>query len=192
MNLPNKITLLRIILIPFVIFFYLATFIPFGKLVALIIFILACCTDALDGYIARKYNLVTDLGKLLDPIADKVLTVSALFLVVSDGTILAPYGVIIGIVIIAREFIISALRQIASAKNHVMAADKFGKLKTIFQDITLPLFLFLSFLNTENILIETTFYNIIAILAYVTLGIATVFTIYSCINYLVKNREVLK
>ena len=192
MNLPNKITLLRIILIPFVIFFYLATFIPFGKLVALIIFILACCTDALDGYIARKYNLVTDLGKLLDQIADKVLTVSALFLVVSDGTILAPYGVIIGIVIIAREFIISALRQIASAKNHVMAADKFGKLKTIFQDITLPLFLFLSFLNTENILIETTFYNIIAILAYVTLGIATVFTIYSCINYLVKNREVLK
>ena len=192
MNLPNKITLSRIILIPFVIFFYLATFIPYGKLIALILFIIASFTDALDGYIARKYNLITDLGKLLDPIADKVLVSSSLLLIITDGTIASPYGVIAGIIIIGREFIVSALRQIAASKNYVMAADKLGKLKTIFQDITLPLFLFISFINAENVLQNEVFVNVISIIAYTTLGIATALTIVSCINYLVKNREVLK
>ena len=100
MNLPNKLSLLRIILIPFMLFFYLATFVPYGKIIALAIFIIAALTDMLDGKIARKYNLVTNLGKLLDPIADKLLVMSALLLVVVDYTIPHPYGVIIAITII--------------------------------------------------------------------------------------------
>ena len=102
MNLPNKLTLLRIILIPFMMFFYLADFIPYGigKIVAIAIFILASLTDLLDGKIARKYNLVTDLGKFLDPIADKLLTATALLLILADGTIPAPWGVIIVAIII--------------------------------------------------------------------------------------------
>ena len=192
MNLPNKITLIRIILIPFVIFFYLANFIPYGKLVALILFIIASCTDFLDGYYARKYSLITDLGKLLDPIADKILVSSALLLIITDGTVLAPYGVIAGIIIIGREFIVSALRQIAASKNYVMAADKLGKLKTVFQDITLPVFLFISFINAEQLLQIEVFLSILNIIAYTTLGIATALTIISCVNYLIKNREVLK
>ena len=82
MNLPNKLTVLRMVLIPFMMFFYLASFIPhgIGKIVALVIFIVAALTDMLDGKIARKYNLVTNLGKFLDPIADKILTASALFM----------------------------------------------------------------------------------------------------------------
>lgn len=192
MNLPNKITLIRIILIPFVIFFYLANFIPYGKLVALILFIIASCTDFLDGYYARKYNLISNLGKLLDPIADKILVSSALLLIITDGTVLAPYGVIAGIIIIGREFIVSALRQIAASKNYVMAADNLGKLKTVFQDITLPVFLFISFINAEQVLQIDVFLNILNIIAYTTLGIATALTIISCVNYLIKNREVLK
>ena len=87
MNLPNKLTLLRIILIPFMMFFYLADFIPYGigKIVAIVIFILASLTDLLDGKIARKYNLVTDLGKFLDPIADKLLTATAFLLILQTA-----------------------------------------------------------------------------------------------------------
>ena len=97
MNLPNKLTVLRMVLIPFVMFFYLATFIPYGigKIVALVIFIVAALTDLLDGKIARKHNLVTNLGKFLDPIADKILTASVLFMLMADGTIPAPWGVIV-------------------------------------------------------------------------------------------------
>lgn len=146
MNLPNKITLLRIILIPFFIFFYLASFIPYGKIIATVILILACITDAVDGYIARKYNMVTDLGKLMDPIADKAFSVSALLLLVADQTILAPYGVIIAIIILIRDFTVSGLRQIAASKNFVLAADIWGKIKSIILDIALP-FIFYTFLS---------------------------------------------
>ena len=90
MNIPNKLSMLRIILIPFMLFFYLADFVPYGKIIAIAIFIVAAFTDMLDGHIARKYNLVTNLGKLLDPIADKLLVMSALLLVVVDYTIPHP------------------------------------------------------------------------------------------------------
>ena len=93
MNLPNKITLCRLLLIPVIIFFYLAdSFIPAGKLIATIIFAIAIFTDFLDGYFARKLNMVTTLGKFLDNIADKMLVLSCLVLLICDGTILAPYG----------------------------------------------------------------------------------------------------
>jgi len=87
MNLPNKLSLLRIFLIPVMLFFYLADFVPYGKVIALAVFIIAAFTDFLDGKIARKHNLVTNLGKLLDPIADKLLVMSGLLLVVIDYTI---------------------------------------------------------------------------------------------------------
>lgn len=191
MNLPNKLSLLRIILIPVMIFFYLADFVPYGKIIAIAVFVLAAFTDFLDGKIARKYNLVTNLGKLLDPIADKLLVMSALLLVVVDMTIPHPYGVIVAIIIIGRELLISAFRQIAASKNYVMAADMFGKIKTFTQDIALPILFLLSFL-TYNVVANQTFVSIVQIVGYVMIGLATLFTVLSGANYLIKNREVLK
>ncbi len=193
MNLPNKISIIRIILIPFMIFFYFASFLPnsIGKIVALIIFIFASITDMLDGYIARKNNLITDLGKFLDPIADKLLTTSALLLVVCDQTIPVPYGFFIAIIIIGRELIISAFRQIAATKNYVMAADWFGKIKTIVQDISLPFLFLLSYFYTTNILDGQALF-IFEIINWILIGMATLLTIVSGINYVVKNRKILK
>lgn len=191
MNIPNKLSMLRIILIPFMLFFYLADFVPYGKIIAIAIFIVAAFTDMLDGHIARKYNLVTNLGKLLDPIADKLLVVSALLLVVVDYTIPHPYGVIVAIIIIGRELLISAFRQIAASKNFVMAADKLGKIKTITQDIALPLLFLISFL-TNNVSINSNVLFVIQIIGYILIGIATLLTIISGANYLIKNKEVLK
>ena len=191
MNLPNKLSLIRIFLIPVFIFFYLASFIPFGKINALVIFILAALTDMLDGKIARKYNLVTNLGKLLDPIADKLLVISGLLLVVVDFTIPHPYGVLIAIVIIGRELLISAVRQIAASQNIVMAADKFGKIKMILQVIALPMLFLLSYL-TYNVTINETVLLVCQIVAYVFIGLATLFTVLSAINYIVKNKQIFK
>ena len=191
MNIPNKLSMLRIILIPFMLFFYLADFVPYGKIIAIAIFIVAAFTDMLDGHIARKYNLVTNLGKLLDPIADKLLVMSALLLVVVDYTIPHPYGVIVAIIIIGRELLISAFRQIAASKNFVMAADKLGKIKTITQDIALPLLFLISFL-TNNVSINSNVLFVIQIIGYILIGLATLLTIISGANYLIKNKEVLK
>ena len=190
MNLPNQLSILRIILIPIMMFFYLETFFPYGKIVALAIFIIAILTDTLDGYIARKYNLVTDLGKLLDTNADKILILAGLLLVVCDGTIIPPVGVIISVIIIGRDMIISAFRQIAASKNFVMAADKLGKIKAIITDIAVLMFFLLAFLKEQ--LITGLFYDIVKITSYSLMGIAVVLTIVSAINYIVKNRGVLK
>lgn len=191
MNLPNKLSLLRIFLIPVMLFFYLATFVPYGKIIAIVIFIFASLTDFLDGKIARKYNLVTNLGKLLDPIADKLLVMSGLLLVVVDGTIPHPYGVIIAIIIIGRELLISAFRQIAASQNVVMAADMFGKIKTFTQDIAIPLLFLVSFL-TFDIAINQTALLVLQIVSYAGIGLATLFTILSGANYIIKNKNVLK
>ena len=193
MNLPNKLTVLRMVLIPFMMFFYLATFIPhgIGKIVALVIFVVAALTDLLDGKIARKHNLVTNLGKFLDPIADKILTAAALFMLMADGTIPAPWGVIVVTIIIAREFMVSALRLIAASKGTVLAADIWGKAKTMVQMIALPILLLIPFLlelgGVAAWLILT-----VQIIGWVALGIATVLTVVSGTNYLVKNRNCFK
>lgn len=192
MNLPNKITLIRIILIPFMIFFYLAIPNGWGKVIALVIFIGAALTDMLDGHYARKYNLVTDLGKFLDPIADKLLVTSALLLVVCDGTIAAPYGVLAAIIILGRELIISAFRQIAATKNFVMAADFWGKIKTFITDISLPALFLLSFFYTSGYANGTLFLTVFEILNYILLGASVALTIVSGFNYLVKNWKVIK
>ena len=192
MNLPNKLTVLRMVLIPFVMFFYLANFIPFGigKIAALVIFIVAALTDLLDGKIARKYNLVTNFGKFLDPIADKLLTSAVLFMLMADGTIPAPWGVIIVTIIIAREFMVSALRLMAATKGTVLAADIWGKAKTMVQMIAIPVCMLIPFLIEIGAvcwLIKT-----VAIIGWVAIGVATVLTIVSGVNYLVKNKDCFK
>lgn len=192
MNLPNKLTMLRIILIPFMMFFYLASFIPFGigKIVALVIFIVAALTDLLDGKIARKYNLVTDLGKFLDPIADKLLTSAVLFMLIVDGTIPAPWGVIVVTIVIAREFMVSALRLIAASKGTVLAADIWGKTKTFVQMIALPILMLIPFLI--EIAAVSWLVLTVQIIGWVAIGAATVLTVISGINYLVKNKDCFK
>lgn len=191
MNLPNKITISRIILIPFVLFFYLADFIPYGKAIAIALFVIAAYTDHLDGHIARKYNLVTNFGKFLDPIADKLLVASALFLIICDGTVASPWGVIVATIIIGREFMVSALRLVASSKGLVLAADIWGKIKTAVTDVALPLFMFVA-LNIQYGFLGDTFGKVFTIVAYVALGIATLLTVISGVNYVVKNKAVFK
>ena len=203
MNLPNRITLLRILLIPLVIFFYLADFIPYGKLVSFLLFVIAACTDFVDGKIARKRNLVTDLGKLLDPIADKCLVMASLLLIISwpiNGglPILASnpnYAGVIGIVgaiiILAREFIVSALRMIAATKNYVMMADKLGKIKATFQDVSIAGYILYAFLVTEFVL-PATLNTVFALVLLILFGISVILTIVSGANYFLKNKKLFK
>ena len=131
MNLPNKLTILRVIMIPFFIVTLMIDSIPGGKWIALGLFVIASLTDLLDGKIARKYNLVTNFGKFMDPLADKLLVCSAMIAMIELGRI--PYWVVI--IIIAREFIISGFRLVASDNGVVIAAGWWGKIKTVVQMI---------------------------------------------------------
>ncbi len=128
MNLPNKLTVMRVVLVPFFIFFLLTDIVPLSPLWALIIFIAASVTDALDGHIARSRNLVTTFGKFLDPLADKVLVISALVCFIELGLA----GAVPVIIIIAREFMVSGLRLVTANEGVVVAAGIWGKLKTAF------------------------------------------------------------
>lgn len=136
MNLPNQLTVARLFM---TLFFVAAMSIQFpgNKIAALVLFLLATLTDYLDGFIARKYNLITDFGKLMDPLADKVLNAAAFILLIGYGAIPA-WAVII---IISREFLITGLRQLALSKNIVLPAEKIGKHKTAWQMITIIFFL---------------------------------------------------
>ncbi len=201
MNLPNRITLSRIILIPFIIFFYLASFIPYGKFVAASLFVIACATDFVDGYVARKYNLVTDLGKFFDSIADKVLIMTGMVLIigvpVSMSALVLPQLVTVCIIImLAREFIISALRQIAAAKGKVLAAEWSGKIKAALQDVTISLYMFYVAFSTEPTLLFTPKGGqanlIVNIILLVLISTSTLLTLYSGVSYIFKNRHVLK
>lgn len=189
MNLPNRLTVLRIILIPVFVAAYYITAIPYNYLISAIIFALAAFTDFLDGYIARKYNLVTDLGKFLDPIADKVLVAAALIimLVVPNGgvEILPDYCAIFVAVILARELIISGFRMVAAAKGKVLAADKAGKIKTFVQDIAICVLL----VGAE---FQAGLYTTVNIIGLVALCLATLLTVISGTEAIVKNRSVLQ
>ena len=191
MNLPNKLTMFRMILIPFVMFFYLASFIPGGKIVAIVLFVIAAFTDFLDGKIARSQNLVTDFGKFLDPIADKLLTSSVLFMIVVDGTIPHPWGVICLMLIIGRELIIDAFRLIASTKGIVLAADILGKAKTMVQCWTMPLCILLSYLQFD-LAITGSGLLVMQIVCWSLIGLSTLLTVLSGINYFIKNKGVIK
>ena len=174
MNLPNKLTMFRVILIPFFVVFLLVDITPVDKWIALAVFIIASLTDMLDGKIARKYNLVTNFGKFMDPLADKLLVCSALVCLVAVDRI--PAWMVI--VIIAREFIISGFRLVASDNGVVIAASYWGKFKTTFQIIMICLMI----ADLAALQLLTT----------IVTWVAVILTIVSLVDYLVKNQEVMK
>lgn len=175
MNLPNKLTMLRVILIPFFVLFLLTDLGGgAGKWIALAIFIIASLTDLLDGKIARKYNLVTNFGKFMDPLADKLLVCSAMICLIPLGRI--PAWIVC--IIVAREFAISGFRLIAAEKGTVIAASYWGKFKTTFQMIMVILML------ADIPQLHT--------LTQVIMWIATILTIVSLVDYIYKNKDVLK
>ena len=198
MNLPNTLSVLRMCMIPlFVVAYFLS------PVWAVVVFVLAAFTDFLDGYIARKYNMVTDLGKLLDPMADKVLVTAVLFCVVGTNPLqycaLGEWSGIFLIcgatVIIARELLISAVRMIAAAKGIVVQANVYGKIKTILQDVSLPVLVFCQVGKAYLIVsIDDNWWTQnsqwIGIVATVLFSLAILFTILSGVIYLVQNRKV--
>lgn len=175
MNLPNKLTVLRVLMIPFFVVFMLMDIVPgMDKWIALAIFAIASLTDLLDGKIARKYNLVTNFGKFMDPLADKLLVSSAMICLVEMGRL--PAWIVI--IIISREFIISGFRLVASDSGIVIAASYWGKFKTVFQMVMIIVMIMdlgPAFVMLENILIY----------------VALILTVVSLIDYIAKNKEVL-
>ncbi len=189
MNLPMKLTFLRIIMIPVFVAVFFIPAIPYRFIISAVIFALAAFTDFLDGYIARKYNMVTDLGKFLDPIADKVLVSTALIVMLvafeREVPVLPWYGSIAVAIILARELIISGFRMIAAGKGAVLAADLSGKIKTTVQDVAIVVLLVAKDVSSEP-------YGVINVIGMVLLGIATLLTIYSGAECIIKNRKVLQ
>ncbi|MDD3403428.1 MAG: CDP-diacylglycerol--glycerol-3-phosphate 3-phosphatidyltransferase [Hespellia sp.] len=175
MNLPNKLTVLRVLMIPFFVLFMLTDIGgPANKWIAAAIFIVASLTDMLDGKIARKYNLVTNFGKFMDPLADKLLVSSAMICLIQMGRLSAW----IVIIIISREFIISGFRLVASDSGIVIAASYWGKFKTVFQ----MLMIIVLIVNLGGVFI---------VIENILIWIATILTIVSLIDYVVKNNQVL-
>ena len=175
MNLPNKLTVLRVLMIPFFVVFMLMDIVPgMDKWIALAIFVIASLTDLLDGKIARKYNLVTNFGKFMDPLADKLLVSSAMICLVEMGRL--PAWIVI--IIISREFIISGFRLVASDSGIVIAASYWGKFKTVFQMVMV--IVMIMDLGPAFAMVEM-------ILIYVAL----ILTVISLVDYVAKNKEVL-
>ena len=192
MNLPNKLSILRIILVPVLMFFYLASFIPYGKILAILVFIAAAITDLYDGKIARKTGQVTDLGKLLDPVADKLLYTCSLLLIVADGTIAAPFGIIFFTIIFLRDSIVNGLRQIAAAKGVVIAAGMSGKIKSVIIFVAIPLFMFISqgiFSNTGSAVCDI-INQILIVVAYTVMVAGVLVTLWSGVDYMLRNKNV--
>lgn len=175
MNLPNKITIARVFMIPIFLIIFLVPGIPAGNYIAAAIFIIACLTDALDGHIARKYHLITNFGKFADPLADKLLVSAALICFVELN--LVPAWIII--IIISREFIISGFRLVASDNGVVIAASYIAKFKTTAQMI-MSILLIVNLNNAVFNFLEQLF-----------IYLSLILTVLSLIDYLYKNRGVL-
>ena len=174
MNIANQLTILRVFLIPIFLFVLYVFDSPTGRLIATLIFVIASLTDWLDGYIARSRNLVTDFGKFMDPLADKLLVAAALIYFVEVGQLSA----IIVIVIISREFIISGFRLVAVMNQKVIAASIYGKIKTAVTMVMIIVLL----LNINQPVVD--FVEVILIF------LATLFTVISAIEYIAKNISV--
>ncbi|MCR5057344.1 MAG: CDP-diacylglycerol--glycerol-3-phosphate 3-phosphatidyltransferase [Clostridiales bacterium] len=205
MNIPNKLSLMRIILVPFILLFmlpiHIGSFEPsgwneficeYGMIIAAVLFVIASVTDLFDGKIARKYNLITNLGKFLDPLADKMLVICILIALVDLGRISSIWVCII----IVREFAVSGIRMLASAKGVVIAAKMIGKIKTVTQMVAI------SYLMFETLLIKIIDAASSCDLADITEGvqvvgnvlliISVIMTIISGVDYLLKNKDFLK
>jgi CDP-diacylglycerol--glycerol-3-phosphate 3-phosphatidyltransferase len=172
----------RVVLIPIFVVLMLVDSIPFNNFFALAVFCIACFTDFLDGYLARKYKLVTNFGKFMDPLADKVLVCTAMILLIELDSLPA----VIVAIIIAREFIISGFRLIASDKGVVIAAGYIGKFKTVFQ-----MFMCIFMIFTLDKSYDNAFFKFIEILGQIFMWIALALTVISLIDYIYKNKEVL-
>lgn len=172
MNLPNKLTIARVIAVPFFIGFFLTG----HYLIAFVLFIAASFTDMLDGKIARKYNLVTNFGKIMDPLADKILVYSAFCLMIPD---LVPGWMFI--IILAREFTVAGMRTVAASEGIVIAAGMSGKIKTVLQMIAVPL-----------LLLVPAFPDVapLSLAANIFLWASLVMTVYSGVEYVVQNKQV--
>jgi len=171
MNTPNKLTFLRVLLVPVFMIFMLYEFVPYARLIGAIIFVLASLTDWLDGYLARKHGLVTNFGKIMDPLADKMLVTAALLCLTAEGAA----SCWISIIILSREFIVSGVRIAAAAEGNVIAASWWGKIKTVWQMISIIIALVFGahwFVS-------------------VCLWIAALLTVISGVDYLVKNAKYL-
>ena len=183
MNLPNKITIFRVCMIPVFVFLLLFEDLPYYNFIALGVFIIASFTDFLDGHIARKYNLVTTFGKFMDPLADKILTISGMICLIELGRI--PSWIVV--IIVAREFIISGFRLIASDKGVVIAAGWVGKVKTVVQMVMCVLLLF-----TADPEYDSLIFKIANVLGEIAMWLALILTVVSLMVYLWDNREVLR
>lgn len=176
MNTPNKLTIARVVMIPFFVAFLMYDITGSAdKWIALVIFVAASLTDTLDGYLARRDNLVTNFGKFMDPLADKLLVCSALICFTATGQLAAW----ITIIIIAREFIISGFRLVAADNGIVIAASYWGKFKTVSQMIMIILMI----VNLQN--------SAFQILITVFVVIAVALTLISLVDYIMKNKDVL-
>lgn len=191
MNTATKVTVARIVLIPVVVAVYLIDF-PWNKVLACLLFTLTACTDFIDGHIARSRNMVTDVGKFLDPIADKVLVLAFMFILVGDGTLPAPYGAIACLLAMSRDFIISGFRLMAVTKGVVISADVWGKLKTVLLDIGLAVLMISgdAVFDTYGDVAEF-FGKFFYIAGSAILYAGVVLSIGSGVNYIVKNKQVM-
>lgn len=182
MNLPTKITLSRILAVPVIMVLFYVVF-PYHYIVATAVFAIAALTDMIDGKMARKRNEVTALGKLLDPIADKVLACSLLVMLAANGDQMMyfnpPVGVILTAVVVTREILVGAFRMIAAHQGRILAADKLGKVKTVCLNIAIP------------VMMASEVHVSVKIIGNVLFAVASVLTVLSGVNYIVGNREVL-
>ena len=183
MNLPNKLTILRICLVPFFVFFLLVE-IPHGFLFALILFCVASYTDHLDGKIARRDNLITNFGKLMDPLADKIMVMAALICLVK----LDLASAVCVILIMMREFAVTSVRLLAVEQGRVIAANNWGKLKTVTQIIAIIAILLMQYIN--SLLPEQ--FDAFSLIGEIFIGITTFFAVLSGIIYIKDNIDVLK
>ena len=182
MTTANKITMVRIAMIPFFVWFAMQGD-PVSDAIALALFCIASFTDFLDGYIARKYNQVTDFGKFVDPLADKLLVTSALICFVGLGMIPA----VVAIIILSREFLVTSIRLVAAPKGRVIPADKWGKSKTICQMVWISSLLLIQWALSMGIQGSW-----MVLLNQVLMSLTTVLTVFSGGNYLIKNIDLLK
>ena len=180
MNIPNKLTIVRVIMVPFFVAAFLMDSV--SDWAALALFAIAGLTDTLDGMIARKYNMVTNFGKLMDPLADKLMVMAALVCFTYKG-IVHPA---VTIVILGREFLVTGLRMLATASGRVIAADIWGKLKTVFQDMGIIIIL------AWKALEHAAFAPVLKTASTVCIWIMTVLTVISAVNYCVKNIDVFR
>ena len=183
MNICNKLTVFRIILVPFFVLFMLCSGIPYSSLWALIIFAVASYTDHLDGKLARERNMVTNFGKFLDPMADKILVLSAMVCMVTVD-LCSP---VVLIIVLAREFLVSSLRLVAASQNVVIAADKSGKIKTAMQMISIVAVLTLLSIN-QLFGAEIPVTPISHCLMWFTAAL----TVYSGAEYIIRNRSLIE